>query len=72
MTNMFRAFKNKRYLRAWQDGQIVGYELALTRVEAVIHAETKKLLASKHEVNKELRVNELRWLLVKVKGLYRR
>lgn len=68
MKKIFR----RTYLKGFQDGTIAGYELALTRVEALLHAEIKKLHKSTVDENRELRVNELRWVLVKVKGLYKR
>lgn len=68
MKKIFR----RTYYKGFNDGVTVGYELALSRVEAVLHAEIKKLRKSGVDENRELRVNELRWVLVKVKGLYRR
>lgn len=68
MKKIFR----RTYLKGFQDGTIAGYELALTRVEAVLHAEIKKLRKSGVEDNREFRVTELQWVLLKVKGLYKR
>lgn len=68
MKKIFR----RTYYKGFNDGVTVGYELALTRVEAVLHAEIKKLRKSGVEDNRELRVTELQWVLLKVKGLYRR
>lgn len=68
MKKIFR----RTYYKGFNDGVTVGYELALTRVEALLHAEIKKLHKSTVDENRELRINELRWVLIKVKGLYRR
>jgi len=68
---MFRKLGPKRYLAGFQDGTTAGYELALTRIEAMLHSELKKLAQSKFEENKEVRVKELVWVLSKVKGFYR-
>ena len=51
---MFRKLGRKRYLVGFQDGTTAGYELALTRIEAMLHSELKKLARSKYEENKDI------------------
>ena len=61
-------FWQKRYIQGFQTGVEAGYEDALTKVEAMLHYEIKALNRSRQKEHKEIRINELVWVLSKVKG----
>ena len=58
----------KQYFAGFQEGSKAGYELALQRVEALIHVEMKKVARSKVSV-KEVRLGELYCVLQRIKEL---
>ena len=63
-----RFFKtNKQFLKGHVEGSKAGYNLALQQIEALLHAEMKKVARSKTITAKEVRLGELYWIIKKVK-----